>query len=382
MEKNVNYSKTPIDAFLGFKTDAYGLPFDRARGYAVEVIKRLESKIGWKSGFRRYDFTGVAGRYLAVPDGEFGNEFVFMKDGKAEARFFATEDGRLGYEALGDFFASYGEDPNPWYILGDLMDGKYLLDKENVELLKAETHGGNEVIFGITYGDATAICANRNDTDLCRQLADRMQNIRFVTLDKLTDSLTTFMDMYAASPGFEPEFMPEKVMFLYDGQTLRSEEEMVEHLAAGKYADDNVELVMMRHASDWEAIHSLRDEFERMRCDLDQVAGVPEVAGHFKFSFADVPCSMISPDCVGIVSSRGRLTSEVYTVVGGRVCFVEPQFNKAGEPHLTELSCSPVELVDSIRDKIFSEDNISMAREEWKEYEASQEVKKGKGLSI
>lgn len=355
-----------LDDLLDGKGTRYGLPFDLARGYLYNVEQRLSAAIGWKSDRTPYDFSGFSGFRLGY-DAEKGDYTLYDRN-EPVCRFFGREDGSLGFESFSKLFDSYGPDPNPWYPLSDLMDGKYVLSEGNVRLAKEECHDGNILIYGLRYGGATAFAWDGDDLNACRQLADRELNVRFVSLEDMRLALSKYCKKVLSTYGFEPAAGPEVIMYAYDGQTVRSEQELARDY---NYTVDGVSLVE-RNKFDWETMDMLRAEMDKTRSELEKAAGIDGDSRHFRFRDVWYPQSPIRKDTF-LLCPGGRLSDIAMTCVNGSMVF----FDQSEGMVLKDMeSMSPKEYVDYVRGKVLSEENVSLAQKEYKEFKARKTLER------
>lgn len=355
-----------LDALLDGKGRRYGLPFDLARGYLYNVEQRLSAAVGWKSDRVPYDFSGFTGFRLEYDAAK--SEYTLLENNEGVCRFFAREDGSLGFEAYSEEFDQYGPEPNAWYPLSDLMDGKYVLSLENIARAKEECHDGNVLIYGLRYAGATAFAWDGDDLNASRQLADRELNIRFVKMEDMRQALSKYIEKAFCIHGFEPEQRPELIMYAYDGMTIRSELELAVDY---NYTVDGESLVE-RNQFDWETMDYIRAEIDKIRYELERAAGIENESRHFRFRDVWYPDCMIRPDTF-VLCPGGRVTELVMTCVHGRMVNLDLDTGKV----LSWMeSMTPKEYVDYVRGEVLSEKNVSLARDEYKEFKARKTLRR------
>lgn len=359
----------PIDRILGLSGEegVYGLAFDRAAGYLRDVLRKMSDHVGWKDTSRPFDFDGFSGYYP-----EIHNDHVDICEGDGiVATFTARPDGRLGFEAYSGEFSQYPDDVNPWYPLGDIMNGKLCLEPSNLEKAVEETHHGQMVIYGLRYGEDCAFACSPDDDRLRAALVEREPNIRFTDWEHFVNGVNAWMEK-DATPGFEGPMRPEMVRYAWDGMTLRSEKEI--NLNQDRF---------LREAwgNDWDLIAELRRGGEDIRLELEKLAGI-EGRKHFKFESALYPNLHMRDDALFLSSDCGRGMSDFITVSQGKVALYRDYDPDKALSTPRKVFNSVSEALSSVRSIVLGEKNVRKASMDYKAYKAKKGLSKGNGISI
>lgn len=365
MAENNNTARRPIDALLGEQPQegVYGLAFDKAAEYLRDVLAKMSKHVGWKDPSRLYDFDGFSGFYPEIHD----DHADICQGDYIVATFSALPDGRLGFESFGEALSQYPDDVNPWYPLADIMDGKLCLAPDNLEKAVQETHHGQEVIYGLRYGEDTAIACRLDDAKLRSALTEVEPSLRFVSMEKFEQALKRWIDIDAV-PGFESEIRPELVRYAWDGQTLRSEKEV--------NIDQSRDISVW--GNDWDLINAMRREGEEIRAALEKEAGIDK-GSHFKFETALYPSLSLRDDALFLTSGCGKTYGDFITVANHDVCmYREYDPDKALSEPVKRFE-SAREAMDTVRRVVLGEKNIAMAVKDYQSYLLSQANKKSKG---
>lgn len=358
-----------IDGLLDGKGEVYGLPFDKAVGYYNDIMGQLSSAIGWKSDRKLYDFEGFSGYYLSYDETDRNIDLCYQ--GEVQAYFYPKADGSLGITVSEESTLGYPEDVNPWLVITDLMNGKFVLEPGNVEAARYECHYGNELVYGIKYGDAVAFAYDGSDVNLNRQLVEREGNIRFVSQDVLSDAMLNHLDFLDKNPGFEGDKKMQIIYYAYDGKTVRSESEMAEVLDSVVYREDGGESIARRNEYDWQLIRTVNERLDGVRRQLEHLAGIPEGSPHFRFTNAVYPLSF-REDIFSLVS--GSVTNQLLncSCLKGSIVSVVPEGNRFNFRE-GERKISPAEFVESVSKTVLSLQNVKAAKRDFRLYLAEMQ---------
>ena len=336
--------------------EVYGIAYDRARTFMEDVLVKMGREVGWK-GEAPFDFTGFDGYYPELTD----NGIDICRGTDTLATFYPEPDGSLGFDQYGEGLG-YEPDVNAWYPLTDIMNGKFCLERENVDLARRQLHGGHILIYGLEFGDAVAFGVDPGDRLLRTKLAETGANVRFVRPADVRAAVDRWIDTQSR-PGFEQEERPRLVFYTYDGLDVRSEKDLAvgaDRVPRGEYG------------SDWELIEVIRDEGERIRRDLESAAGIPETSTRFKFSTAVFPYAGIRDDALFLSSDCGRSMGDFITVAQGRVALYreyDPQ-GKLSKP--VRVFPSAKAAMSLVRNAVLSRENVELARGDYLAYLQSQ----------
>ena len=353
----------------GQESIVYGFAFHQAYGYLRDVERKMCSAIGWKDSARPYDFEGFSGWHLRFDKKDFGRVDV-MLDGDVRATFKALPGGSLGFEPKGEEFLAYPENVNPWYPLADIMDGRFCLEKGNLALAREECHHGQEVVFGFRIGDDMAVACENTDERLRNALSVESSGLRFVSDDKFGNLLGNWVDRECV-PGFESTPRPQLVLFTWDGETLRSEKDVVNSISPGGF-----EL----WDSDRKAIAELRKEGRKLRSELNEAAGVGRNK-LFKFSKAVYPSDWIRDDALFLSSANGLGMSDFVTVARGKVLLYRGQYDIDAHLSVPKRTFDSVgDAVAALRSVILCEANVKSAKADYALYLKNKQQNKPVGV--
>ncbi len=360
----------PIDNLFAEKGDVtkYNKAFDKATESLEMILKQMGTKIGWKGGDNTYDFEEFSGFYPVL----YQDCAEIRHGDKTVMEFFADENGSLGFRATDpDFEKVYPKGTNPWYPLADIMNGNYCLETNNLDLAREECHNGNAIIYGMKYGNACAFAVDGYDQNLRTKLTEKESNIRFTSLESLTDALENWANKNA-KPGYETRIKPELVIYAYDGQEVRSEYDL------------KMNINPVRQNSwdkDWEDIDRLRSAGKEIRHELEKAAGVPNDF-HFKFGKAVAPSTLFRKDALFLTNSFGLPvsadgTSPFITVINGKAALYKegtenPEFFPDKNMLPSKVYGNLDEAINDVRKICLSEKNISVAKIEYQSYLLSQ----------
>lgn len=368
MENNdINSGQGPMNQLFDLSKTSeemiYGLGFDKASQYLRDVLRKMSDYVGWKDRTRSYDFYGFSGFYPVLND----QSASIYSGEKLLASFTPLPGGRLGFEAFGKPFTDYPKDVNPWYPLGDIMNGRFCLEKQNLDMALEETHHGQEVIYGLRYGEDTAVCCRPDDAKLRSAVVAAEPSIIIVDADKFGGALVRWMEKDAV-PGFESEVRPEMIRYVWDGDSLRSEKELADDL----YHD------IGDLSGRWEALEALRSEGDKIRLELEKKVGI-EDGVRFRFKHALYPSLGIRDDALFLSSNCGKGMGDFLTV-GKEGVGMYRGYSPFGEG----LS-KPVRVFDSLfdalstlRKTVLGEKNITLAKKDYQAYKQSQEQSQSK----
>lgn len=369
MVDNESTGLRPLDDILGElpKEGVYGLAYDKAAEYLREVLKKMSARVGWKDPSRPFDFDGFSGFYPEIHE----DHADICRGEYIVATFNALPDGRLGFESFGEAFSQYPDDINPWYPLADIMDGKFCLEQINLEKAVQETHHGQEIVYGLRFGEDTAIACSLDDTKLRSALVEREPSIRMVSPEKFVEAVGRWLDRDSV-PGFESDLRPEIVRYAWDGQTLRSEKEV--NINQSRQLNDS-------WGNDWDLIAELRRQGDEIRTELEKEVGITD-GKHFKFENALYPSLSMRDDALFLSSSCGRSMGDFITVTNGNVSlYREYDPDKALSEPVKRFS-SVREALDTVRDVVLGEKNISLAAKDYQSYLLDKANKKTAGIEV
>ena len=347
----------PIDELLGPGSGAevYNLSYDRCVHIMKEVLRKMSSALGWKGLHTPFDFSGFSGYWPDItPEGVdicHGEEVI--------GTFFPKEDGALGFESYSDELA-WSEGMTPWEILEDFRSGFLFGSLENIRQARSEFHEGRRIVYGLKVGDSVAYVAPDGDDLLRMLLAETGNNVRFTSGERLCEALERYIRSNAV-PGFESGVAPQLVRYFYDGLSLRSEKEVsvgVDRECGHDYR------------SDWTAIGMLRDEGEKIRSELERRAGVPE-GRHFRFGKALYPALGIRDDALFLTSRYGAALGDFVTCSKGGVCLYGDYDPDKGLSAPKVRYKSVDDAIKGIREVVFSERNLRLARREYQAFSQS-----------
>lgn len=367
MEEIVNNNEVrPIDRLFKDSPDVqvYGFSFDKAAEYLRDVQMKMSRAIGWKDPTQPFDFDRFSGFYPEV----YSDHADICHGNYVVARFSAATDGSLAFKPMADEFGMYPDDIKPWYPLGDIMDGKFCLEKENIDAARRECNEGMVIIYGLRYGEDIAFGYNSDDMRVKRALVAENPNIRLVGEETLLNAIGNWIN-YDCVPGMEHAQRPEIVRFAWDGETLRSEKEVCLFLAQKNGVDEDLQLQRLEH--DWDIIKHLRAEGEKVRRELEKAAGIPE-GSHFNFTNAVYPSYGLRDDALFLTDKCGRHITNFITSAGGQITY-NREYDADRMLSAPEKSFSSVnEAMDTVRKAILNPKNIEAAKMDYQRYVQSQ----------
>lgn len=318
----------------------------------------LESRVGWKSDRRHYDFGGTDGFYVNIGL----NNCTVMHDAEPALRFYAKPDGGVGMDVLSEVFAPY-RDLSPLAAISDLRDGNYVLDKANIDLMRQQTHNCSELIYGLRYGETTAFCiptdeSGQDDLTLMRELTARENNIRVVEMNVFSEAVENWLDQ-SVRPGFESAQTPKLISYIFDGKNLFSERD--------------IDLSMRRvltpeKSSDWRLIDELLVEGQKVREELQMECGIGSSRG-FRFDEAFYPSPLMREDALFICSKHGAEQEGFLTAAKGKICLFESMSGFLdGYDKPKRVFGSVQDAMNYLRSVVLSKQNVMVARGEYAQF--------------
>ena len=340
----------------------YNVSFDRARKHLADVLRRMSGHIGWKSRTCDYDIDGFSGYYPEVGEGRVD----ICRGDRILATFMPAADGGLEFEQYGEGLG-YPDNVSPWLPVIDIENGRFCLDPDNLELARRETHGGHEVIYGLTMDGACAfgIDPDREDDNLRRRLVEKVPDIRLVPYVRLNEAFGAWLRKDAV-PGFETGPRPQMLLLTYDGDQVRTERE----LSVFKQRDTG------GLVSDWDLIDALRAEGDLIRYELESAVGIDrmEHPGHFKFKHALYPSLSFRDDALFLTTRCGASLGDFITVAKGKVALYR-NYDPEKELSVPVKEFAGVnQALDAVRGAVLSRENIEVAKVDYYGYRRKNEV--------